>query len=241
MVMVEPSLPFRQPPRGYRFSVDSLILAAYLCDGDFDGRGLEVGCGVGVVSLLVGAFGRQQELLGLELQPELLAYAQENLKENAAFLRCPVRFQRSDARAFRSAERFDLLFANPPFFRAGTGHRSPDPVTALARHDDALSPADLASLAARLLAPGGAGVFVYPMARRDEVVHCLGAAGLEVARLTAVRSFDGDRPYLALIEAGHAAARGPAAWGEVVTLFDGPNLYRPWLEPWVRRIRKPRP
>ena len=67
----------RQPRQGYRFSVDSILLAHFspVQNGD---SVLDMGCGCGIVGLIM-MFRWQtllQKLVGLEIQPELAELAE---------------------------------------------------------------------------------------------------------------------------------------------------------------------
>ena len=60
-----------QPRRGYRFAVDSLLLAWFAC-GDRQARScLDLGAGCGVVGLGLLAARAVRELVAVEIQPRL--------------------------------------------------------------------------------------------------------------------------------------------------------------------------
>src|SRR5579863_1499560 len=71
-----------QPRRGYRFSVDSVLLARFVMVRKSD-RVLELGAGTGVISLTIDALYQPREIVALEIQAELVAMLRRNAKLNS--------------------------------------------------------------------------------------------------------------------------------------------------------------
>ena len=230
-----------QPERGYRFNVASLVLVAHVAELGPAGRVLEVGSGVGLISLLLSSSGAFGSLEGVEIQPIMHAFSLKNVEYNRGLLRAPVAFHQGDARAWR--ERWDTgsfqrVIANPPFFKLNQGHPSPDPVNRIARQEVMLTSAALLEAASGLLAPDGVGAFLYPVQRGFEVAAEAEALGLHVRR-RAVRSFVDDPPFLAIVDVAHRPFEPPPERVRPLTMFDAPHVYQAWLQPWVDLIRKP--
>ncbi len=76
------SLVVRQPPRGYRFSLDSVLLADFAAPR-CRGAVLDLGTGSGVVLLLLARLcpGLSRGV-GVEIQPELFECARANIAAN---------------------------------------------------------------------------------------------------------------------------------------------------------------
>jgi tRNA1Val (adenine37-N6)-methyltransferase len=71
-----------QPRRGYRFCLDSVLLAG-LTRLRRNDRVVDLGCGCGVIPLLL-AFGRRvAHITGIEIQASLAAMARRNVAINA--------------------------------------------------------------------------------------------------------------------------------------------------------------
>jgi len=238
-----PTFRLDQPERGYRFNVASLVLAAHVAGQGALGRVLEVGTGVGVVSLLLAAAASAEAIEGIEIQDVMYAYAKKNLVEHQALLRVPVRFVHGDVRAWRdhfAPASFDRVVANPPFFKVDQGHPSPHPITRLARQEVTLTSGDLLAAASALLTETGIGVFLYPIQRGHEVAGQALQAGLHVRRF-AVRSFVDAPPFLAVVEVARRPFPEPTERQRPLTLYDAPHRYQGWLQPWVDRISRPVP
>ena len=232
-----------QPERGYRFNVASLALAAHVAASGPADALLEVGSGVGVISLLLAASGPFQRLEGIEIQDVMYSFALKNLENHRGLLKAPVAFHLGDVRQWRqrfAPGSFGRVVANPPFFRVDQGHPSPNPVTRLARQEVTLSAGELLEAAVGLLAPDGMGIFLYPVQRGHDVAAQAQALGLHVRR-RGVRSFVDAPPFLSIVEVAHRPFPPAALRERPLTLCDAPHRYQSWLQPWVDLISRPRP
>ncbi len=149
-------LSIRQPERGYRFSIDSVLLAGFAAPW-CRGAVLDLGTGCGVLLLLLSRLSEAMVCgIGVELQGELLSCARENFRDNA-----PEGLLRAVEGDFRGElpevvpGSFDLVVSNPPYGRVGEGRRSPEPGKEAARHEVACSLPDIFAAAARYMAPHG--------------------------------------------------------------------------------------
>ncbi|MFP4672544.1 MAG: tRNA1(Val) (adenine(37)-N6)-methyltransferase [Desulfohalobiaceae bacterium] len=129
----------KQPEKGHRFAVDSLLLACLPEPGP-GSRVLELGSGCGVVSLglVLANPGLDLQVLGLDLDRELTACARENAGLLGLEASCEFRVQ--DIRQLREQrqlgpESFDLVLANPPFRQQGRGRSSPSQKKTRARQE----------------------------------------------------------------------------------------------------------
>jgi tRNA1Val (adenine37-N6)-methyltransferase len=174
-----PLLRVRQPERGYRFSVDSLLLADFaspFCGGTV----LDLGTGSGVVLLLLARLcGVLERGVGVEIQRTLWECACRNIRENGFGdrLSAVLGDLRKEIPGL-SPRSFDLVVANPPYRRIGEGRRNPDPRKEIARHEIACTMADVFSAAGKYLAPRGRFAMVCPPGRLPELFALGGAAGI---------------------------------------------------------------
>ncbi len=181
-----------QPRRGYRVSVDPLLLAdfaARLC-GAARPRVCDLGAGVGVLGLALARAVPAATGVLVELQPRLCDLARRNVELNGLGDRLET--LEADLRRLprRLGGRFDLCVSNPPFRPVGSGKPNPDPEKALANLELACSLADLAAAARRLLAPRGRLALVHDATRLPDVLGTLAGAGLrpELLRLVHPRA-----------------------------------------------------
>jgi tRNA1Val (adenine37-N6)-methyltransferase len=190
-----PLLDIRQPERGYRFSIDSVILAGFaapLCRGSV----LDLGTGCGVLLLLLSRLAPGMLAgTGVDLQEDLLGFARRNFHDNRQDGRL-VAVQgdlRGDIPGVEPGS-FDLVVSNPPYGRAGHGRRNQDPGKETARHEVTCALPDLFAAASRFLSPGGRFAFILPYPRSGEIEPCAAKVGLRVELLRAVHPRDGAPP-----------------------------------------------
>ena len=169
-----------QPKRGYRFNSDSVILAnlAEVNEGE---KVYDLGCGSGVIALLVAA-KKGAKVVGVELQDALASMAERSVKANS--YEDKVIVVKGDIRQTESlfpAGDADAVLINPPYFKVGCGEASPDEMKAVARHEIALTlPEELAAVR-HLLKEDGRAYFLFPASREKEFDGEVKLASLSLA------------------------------------------------------------
>ena len=125
------------PGPGSGFSTDSLLLAKFAQHGiKSRSKGLELGCGCGVISLGLMLNQGDVEITGLEIDPEMASCALENSARLGLEDRMKVsKGDVSEINNFFKPESFDFVLCNPPFRRTGTGRTSPDDSRTTARFE----------------------------------------------------------------------------------------------------------
>jgi len=105
-----------QPRAGYRAGIDAVLLAAAV--PAVAGQSvLDLGCGVGVASLCLGARVPGLALYGVEVQGGYADLARRNAAENAITFSVHTGDLAAMPAALR-ARTFDHVIANPPYYRA---------------------------------------------------------------------------------------------------------------------------
>jgi tRNA1Val (adenine37-N6)-methyltransferase len=233
-----PRLNIRQPERGYRFSIDSVILAGFaapLCRGAV----LDLGTGCGVLLLLLSRLAPAMLTgTGVDLQEDLLDYARRNFRDN-----CP------DGRLFAvpgdlrgeipgiEPRSFDLVLSNPPYGRGGHGRRNPDPGKESARHEVTCALPDLFAAASRYLSAAGRFAFILPYPRLPEIEPWAAMEGLRVELLRVVHPREGAPPSRGIC----CVVRGGSGTPRLLPplfLHGGPGKYCPEVEGICRLFRR---
>jgi tRNA1(Val) A37 N6-methylase TrmN6 len=107
-----------QPARGFRTGFDSLLLAAAL-PALAKGEALELGCGCGG-ALLPAAFRLPGvSFTGLELAENVAQMARTGAQLNGFGARVTIENTEASEWVKPHENRFDLVFANPPYFEPG--------------------------------------------------------------------------------------------------------------------------
>lgn len=116
-------LHLRQPARGFRAGIDSVLLAASVPAKRGD-RILELGAGAGVAALCLAARVEGVHIEGIERERSLVVLARENAAANDLAVR--VRFHEGDAtRPPAKSEAFDHVMMNPPYNDPAKGTPAP--------------------------------------------------------------------------------------------------------------------
>lgn len=164
-------------------------------------RVCDLGCGTGLLGLLL--LQRQPDLhvTGLDLQPAAVALAEQTAAENGLTDR--LRFLCADLRQVRQqfpTGSFDLVVCNPPYYPSGSGRVSAAPARRTARAETEATLSDVCAAAAFLLRWGGKFCLVHKPERLADVVCALREHGLEPKRLRLVHPRCGEAPSLLLAE-----------------------------------------
>jgi tRNA1Val (adenine37-N6)-methyltransferase len=187
-----------QSQRGYRFSVDALLLAEFLSIRDED-LVIDLGAGSGIISLFLATKRKVGFIVGIELQKELVSQAQRNVALNE--LERKIAIIQGDLRHLPLARGFaDVVVCNPPYRQQRSGRISPDESKAIARHEIAASLDAILAAAKALLKPGGRLTLIYPANRLTEVFTKMRKQGLEPKRLQIIFPDSASYAKLALIE-----------------------------------------
>lgn len=172
-------------------------------------QGIDLGCGSGVLALLLLARSESLRMTGLELSEAGAETARDNLRENALDSRGEIVC--GDIRAVRSLFRsgsFDLVVSNPPYYPVGSGALPSDSAKAAARGEVSCTLRELCEAASYLCRTGGRFCLVHKPERLSEVLCCMSAHVLEPKRLRLVCADALAAPSLVLIEGRRGARPG---------------------------------
>lgn len=109
---------------------------------------LDVGCGCGVISLMLAQRYPEAEITGVEIDWETAAETTANFQGSP--WACRLECVNIDFTEYEPAKRFDLIVSNPPYF--DTGALNPQLKRLGARHQSSLTLTSLLSHARELLA-----------------------------------------------------------------------------------------
>ena len=208
-----------QHSSGYRFSLDAVLLGNFISPRPKE-RILDLGCGSSIVSLILAYRWPSCRITGLEIQPDLVKLARENVALNGWQER--IRILQGDLRQIDksvAAGQFDCLVSNPPYRKTGTGRRNIHPEQLVARHETMADVAGVVKAAVWALKNRGRAAFIYPAVRGATVLFELKKQGLEPKRMQIVYSFPGSPATLLLVE----AVKGG---GEELTVLEPFYVYR---------------
>jgi tRNA1(Val) A37 N6-methylase TrmN6 len=200
-------LQFKQNKAGYRFGVDSVLLATFAqsnCE-----RTLDMGTGVGVVALQLWHERKSERVVGLEVQPQLAKMAQANLVLNDAEDACEIVVgDLREHKMLAGLGDFDRVIMNPPYLPAHAGRLPPSEEKAIAKHKLLGGLEEWLHAASRVLHPGGVLEVVYPSERLADLMSRAVAHGFGPTHLTLVHPRPKLEAQLALMRARKAGRSG---------------------------------
>ena len=181
-------------------STDSVLLADFAAPFA-KGRGLDMGCGSGLLSIILAYDLPELYMDGVEIEARAAELARSNVQKNGLSDR--IRKICADLRTLRETDvggKYDFIVSNPPYFPPGSGTVSEDPQKAAAKSESLCTLRELAESAARLLGTGGRLFMVHKPERLSEIFRMMSESSLEPKRLRLVEARPGAAPSLALME-----------------------------------------
>lgn len=180
-----------QRPADFCYGVDAVLLADFASRlaGKGSQTAVDLGCGTGVIPLILSARTEMKQLWGVEIQEGAYALAQRNsqlngLQDRLHFICGNVRKVQSWGGALLG--RVDVITCNPPYTAGGGGMTSENRAKMIARHELMAELGDFLACGAALLREKGDFFLVHRPSRLVDIC-CLGReAGLEVKTLQLV-------------------------------------------------------
>ena len=168
----------------------------------------DLGCGTGLLSLLLLQRERDLQITGLDIQPDAIRLA--NLAAEANGLTDRLTFRVGDLRDRPSlpAGAFDLVVSNPPYFPPDSGLLPEGDSRRMARTEETCALEEVCGAAARLLRWGGSFCVVQKPERLTDLLCSLRQSALEPKRLRMVTARPEKAPSLVLLEARRGGKPG---------------------------------
>lgn len=191
-----------QSKKGYRFSVDSLLLYNFV-NLKIVHTIADLGAGSGIIGILLAKKYNRSKVVLIELQEKLSRLAKKNvlineLQDRINVLQCDIRnlSETYDKHSF-----YDLVVSNPPFRKPLSGRINIEEEKAIARHEITLSLTELINAAYYLLKEKGRFCLIYHPSRLAELIIFLRKKKLEPKRICFVHSTIKTESKMMLIEA----------------------------------------
>jgi len=208
-----------QPTSGYCYNSDSIFLYDFISAFKPKGSLLDVGCGVGIISLLLSRdFNIETSII--DKQEKMLNYATHNYVLNDL----EVKSHLGDFTEFQTAVKFDYIISNPPFYDSRVT-QSENTHLNIARYAHHLPIEDLIAKVKTLLKPRGYFIFCYDAKQVDLLVYHLTSHGINVEKIQFVHSKINRDSKLVMI----AARLGSKSMTQILppfVVFDEMSVYR---------------
>jgi tRNA1Val (adenine37-N6)-methyltransferase len=225
-IILDDGLRLLQNKKGYRFTVDSILLSHFVSLRPRS-RVIDLGCGNGVILLILAKRFPHIKYAGLEIQEKLASLAEKNTQLNDLSSR--VEIFSGDAHNIKnifSAHSFDAVIFNPPYRKLNSGRINPQQEKAIARHEISGSLKDFLTATKYLLKPAGRVFTIYPAKRLVELVYLFRKNNLEPKRMKLVFSHNLSEATFVLTE-GRCGASEELKIEPALFIYDEARNYTP--------------
>ena len=189
-----------QNPAWFCFGMDAVLLTGFVKAGK-GARMLDLGCGNGVIPILLSSRYPDGQFEGLEIQADIAEMARRSIQYN--HLEECVHITTGDIKEATShfeAASFDVITTNPPYMIHAHGLTNPTGHKAIARHELLCTLEDIIRESAVLLKPGGHFFMVHRPFRMSEIMNTMVKYRIEPKRMRLVYPYVDKEPNMVLVE-----------------------------------------
>ncbi len=179
VTLLKSGLKIYQLKKGFRFSVDAVILADFF-QGKTEGKILDIGSGCGIIPVLLAGKKDMKNIFGIEIQKSSLEVFRKNVEENNLSDR--IKIFEGDVADLKEGNSFDYIISNPPYMELDGKKISENENKKIARHEIFLDIKKLAENSRRLLKPRGELFIVHRSHRFLEICRIFEENGFSVKR-----------------------------------------------------------
>jgi tRNA1Val (adenine37-N6)-methyltransferase len=190
-----------QDPNMFCFGMDAVLLSHFAKARPGE-RVVDLGTGTGVIPILMSGRSRDTYFYGVEIQAPMADMARRsvllnNLEDRIQIIEGDLK----ESPDYLGLGKYQLVTANPPYKKMGTGMINPNNAKAVARHELKCNLDDVLRVASRLLAWGGRLSMVHRPNRMIEILTGMRHHGLEPKVIRLVYPSLRKPPNMLLIEA----------------------------------------
>lgn len=190
-----------------KVGTDGVLLGCW-CDVPEARTILDVGCGTGLISLML-AQRIPAQIDAIDIDESACIQARENVSHSPFSDRIHIiytslaRFAQTNT----GKTEYDCIVSNPPYFIDSL--KCPDKQRTMARHTDTLPLDQLIHDSKRLLSPSGCLCLVLPFDQRDALLRLVREEGLHLQKETDVYPTPASQPKRLLVQVGRQACEYP--------------------------------
>ena len=151
----------QQDENVFRVGTDGVLLGVF-CDVSEKGNVLEIGTGTGLISLMMAQRNAFAKILAIDINKNAVKLASENFR-NSPFAK-NLKVELKDFKSFETAEKYDLVVCNPPFFEENNSGKD-----VLARQQVELNFKNLIEKSAEIITENGILSIIIPSESASEI------------------------------------------------------------------------
>ncbi len=170
-----------QKKKGYRFNLDSVLLADFFKPKKKKGKIIDLGTGSGIILLLISLRYKDLNFHALEIQDSLFDIAKRNFSLN----NLQVNLIKEDIKNIKKLfppQSFDYVITNPPYYKT-TGKKPKNLEVLIAKTEEKATTQDFIKAGSYLLKDNGSLFMINQASRLPELIFYMKENKLEPKRL----------------------------------------------------------
>lgn len=213
-----------QKQQGFRFGVDAVLLS-HFANIKNKHRVIDLCTGTGIVPFLAYGKYEPKEVVGLEIQEDMVEMANRSsiLNDTTDVVKF-VQGDLKDKALLDSLGKFDVLTVNPPYKLNNAGIVNPNDKLAIARHEVMCTLEDVIIAARRLLKDNGRMFIVHRPERLADIFGLMRKYKIEPKRVRLVQPNTKKAPNIVLVE-GQRDGGAFLKWEETLYVYDDNGNY----------------
>jgi len=204
----EGRIKIRQREKGYRFSIDPILIAHYSKIPKHS-KILDIGTGSGIIPIILTYLHEDCRVFGIEIQKNLAEIANKNIEDNGVSEKIKIlNMDLSDLSQNELQGPADIIITNPPYRKVTSGRINPECEKATARHEISLTLEQLLKKSSSLIKTGGLFHIIYPSQRLAELIYEMKTVNIEPKSMRLIHSFIDQPPRLVMVSGRKGAQSG---------------------------------
>lgn len=217
---VNENLKLIQKTDGLTFGTDAFLLASFIKSAP-NKKGIELGSGTGIISLLLAERKKLSKIIAVEIQEEFATLTQRNVSLNK--LDSVISVLNTDVAKLSYDDingEADVIFCNPPYMKADSGKRNLSTSKYIARHEVCGDINSFCKAGFRLLKHGGKFYVVWRPDRVCDLFYALRSNRLEPKIITFVHADALTEPSIVLVSATKGGSSGSTVTAPLILYED---------------------
>ena len=194
-----PDLKIYQYKEGFKFSLDSLLLAEYASIKKSDHHIIDLCTGNAVIPIVLN-YKYHKKIYGMEIQKEIFSLGSDSVRENHMEQDIELICDNIlNAKNYFPGNNFDVVLCNPPYFKVHhEDFVNQNKIKGIARHEIEVNLKQIIETASFLLNSRGRLYMVHIPERIDEIIVYAHQFKMAVKHIVFVSSKEGKEPVLCL-------------------------------------------